>query len=135
MESWSIGFVLMGMYFRVFSLLAIDEMEELRRNLDQIMRNEVNAWNVFQKLVFPVLYQLGLFNMIPYVISYGILPNLFHLTIHENAVIGRLAYPMTAMLFVSVLIWRMVHRIWNFAHQRLLELNNEVEQQLQNVEH
>jgi hypothetical protein len=136
-ECWSFGLILMAGYFRLLIQLPIAEFENPRRALQHVTRNGilgVKFIEVLSEVVFPEVYDLGLFVMIPYCICGTLIPSLVELTTYEMTVMSRFVYLTIFVLQALIFLTKKFFLLLSLCRQRIVDWNNVVERRLLNVE-
>lgn len=112
-EIWSLGVFTLGTLTKILLFLPLEEFEFIKEEFRRINQDgfNIDTRRIVQNLIFPYIYNLTLYMLLPYNVTFGILSFLTDLSYYELNLIQKFTYPM---LFILLLTEKIVSKIINW---------------------
>eukprot|EP01080_Neovahlkampfia_damariscottae_P000743 gene743-8995_t len=106
-EMWVFGLFYLGTYSRLVMVLPLEEFTEMKHEFDIIKRNGIfnfDALRILKKIIFPFVYQLTLFILLPYIVCYGIIGNFMEISYYDLSYAYTFSYPILFCLLFGLFL-------------------------------
>ena len=106
-EIWVFGLFYLGTWSRLVVVLPMEEFTEMKEEFEIVKRNGVfnfDGLRILKNIIFPIVYQMTLFLLVPYIVCYGIVGNLFELEYFDLDYAYTFSYPILFCLFLGIFV-------------------------------
>lgn len=133
-EIWSLGVFVFGTMSKIIIFLPLEDFETIKEEFRFMNRNDfnINSKRIIQNLLFPYIYNISLFILLPYNVTFGILSFVLDLSYYELTLILKFAYPILFILLLSEWILKKVIQWYNRLQNVIIEEQFLVERRLIN---
>lgn len=108
-EIWVFGLFFLGSWSRVVSMIPLEEFSKMKEEFEILKRNGIynfDATRTLKNITFPIIYELVLFLLIPYIICYGVIGNVWDLTDYDLSYAYTFSYPLLFCLNFTIFVFK-----------------------------